>query len=202
MIYDICQMPVSCRWTIVSACAFAILRAQPSPAPQIRVVTVCELLANINQYANSAVAVVGRLESSVSLIDHYDFLSQDRCPHPVVTHGHVWTTKMIVWAYAEEGMPKPPAETPALDPALIAVKLSAVRETTVLGSHTAPSFREQGGAITYAGERSVPNEWAVIYGRIAKAPDLNKDCGIKGCGGFDVPIVLMTTGANTHVLKN
>ncbi len=202
MICDSCQIPLSCRWTIVSVFACGILRAQPSPAPQIKVVTVCELLANLNQYANTSVAVVGRLEGRVSLIDDYEFLSQDRCPHPVVTHGHVWTTKLIVWAYAEEGMPKPPADTPALDPALIAVKLSAVRETTVFGSHTVASFREQGGTITYAGERSVPNEWAVIYGRVVKASDFNKDCGIRGCGGLDVPIVLITTCANTHVLKN
>jgi hypothetical protein len=65
-----------------------------------------------------------------------------------------------------------------------------------------PIFRAQGRTLTHAGEISVADDWAVIYGRVVKSPDLSEDCGPRGCGRFDVPILLITTSANTHVLKN
>src|SRR5580692_2220593 len=57
---------------------------------QVKVVTVCEVLGDDNRYADTDVAVVGRMMHSVSLIDHYEFLSQDQCAHPVIAHGHTW----------------------------------------------------------------------------------------------------------------
>ena len=45
--------------------------------------TVCEVRGDHNRYADAAIAVVGRMERSVSLIDHYERLSQGRCKHPV-----------------------------------------------------------------------------------------------------------------------
>jgi len=45
------------------------------------IVTVCEVLGDVSRYAGAAVAVVGRMERSVDLIDHYEFLSQGRCEH-------------------------------------------------------------------------------------------------------------------------
>jgi hypothetical protein len=49
---------------------------------RVKVLTVCEVLAAVNRFADTAVAVVGRMERSVSLVDHYEFLSQDGCKHP------------------------------------------------------------------------------------------------------------------------
>ena len=54
---------------------------------QVKVLTVCEVLGNVADYADTGVAVVGRMERSVGLIDQAEFLSQDRCERPVITHG-------------------------------------------------------------------------------------------------------------------
>ena len=95
--------------------------------------TVCEVLGDVNRYADTAVAVVGRMERSVSLIDHYEFLSQDRCEHPAITRGHTWSNKIQIWADWEEGMPRPPSDGAKLQAAVLAAKLSFVRRTTRLG---------------------------------------------------------------------
>jgi hypothetical protein len=164
---------------------------------QVKVLTVCEVLGDVNRYTDTAVAVVGRMERSVSLIDHYEFLSQDRCEHPVVTHGHVWPDKIQIWVDWEEGMPKPPSDKPKLQGTVVAAKLSAVRQTTRLGSHQEPRFKVDGQPSNAA----VPNEWAVVYGRIVRSPRLNKDCGTGGCGGDDVPLIIIAEPGEVHTLR-
>src|SRR3954451_19216757 len=77
-----------------------------------KVLTVCEVLGGFKRYVDTAVAVVGRMERSVSRVDHYEFLSQGRCERPVITHGHTWSDKIQIWAKREEGMPKPPSDRP------------------------------------------------------------------------------------------
>ncbi len=162
--------------------------------------TVCEILGDLAHYANAAVAVVGRMERGVSLTDHYEFISQDRCKHPVVTHGHVWADKIQIWAAWEAGMPKPPSERPKLERSVIAAKLSSVRRTTKSGFHPELQFKADGRSIAYSGTTAVPDEWAVVYGRIVTAPNLNEDCGAGGCGGDDVPLVIITEPYNVHRL--
>jgi hypothetical protein len=72
------------------------------------------------------------MERSVSMVDHYEFISQDYCDRPVVTRGHVWSNKIHVWVDWEEGMPKPPSDRPKLQDAVVSAKLSAVSKTTKL----------------------------------------------------------------------
>ena len=152
----------------------------------------------LSRYHNRAVAVVGRVERTVSLIDHYEFLSQDRCEHPVVTHGHTWSNKIQIWAGWEEGMPKPPSDRPELKPSVLALRLSAVRRATELGTHQEPGINAIGNSIVYT---AVPNQWGLVYGRIAKNPDLDEDCGAGGCGGDDVPLVIIAEPYNVHELR-
>jgi hypothetical protein len=161
----------------------------------VKVLTACELLGDMNSYADSAVAVVGQLERSVSLIDHYEYLRQDGCEHPVVTHGHKWSNKIQIWTDWEEGMPKPPSNSPKLDQGIVAAKLSAVQKTTRLGSHQEPRFKTEGKSTT-----TVPNEWAVVYGRIVRSPRLDEDCGRRGCGGDDVPLIIVAKDEQVHTL--
>ena len=165
----------------------SVVLAQQDSDSGAKVLTVCEVLGGLNQYADTAVAVVGRMERSVSLIDHYEFLSQDRCDHPFITHGHVWPSKIQIWAHWEEGMPKPPGDRPTLQRRLVDTKLSIVRKTTKLGSHQEPRFDANGRPH----DGDAPNEWAIVYGRIVRNPDLNKDCGAGGCGGDDVPSIII-----------
>jgi hypothetical protein len=160
-----------------------IIVGQQRSNGQVSVLTVCEVLDNVTRYGDSAVAVVGRLERRVSLIDHYEFLSQDRCEHPLITHGHVWSDKIQIWAEWEAGMPKPPSDRPKLERSVVASKLSIARKTS--------KFTDTAAA---------PNQWAIVYGRIARVPNLNEDCGEAGCGGDNVPLVIIAEPYNVHRL--
>ncbi len=171
--------------------------AQQKSVDRMQVRTVCEVLGNVNRYADTAVAVVGRFERSVSIIDHYEFLSQDRCAHPVITHGHVWSDKIQIWVNWEEGMPKPPSGRPKLQDPVVAAKLSVVRRTTRLGSHQEPRLSEDGRV----GTTPAPNEWAVVYGRIVKSHALGEDCGGEGCGGDDIALIILAEPSEVHLLR-
>jgi len=95
-------------------------------------------------------------------------------------------------------MPKPPRAKLQLEQSALAAKLLAVQQTTKLGTHTEPYFKRKGNSIVYAGESEIPNEWAAIYGRIVTMPNLNKDCGAEGCGGDNVPLMLIAEPCNFH----
>ena len=168
---------------------------------KLKVFTVCEVLGNVNRYADTVVAVIGRWEPSISLTDHYDFLSQDRCEHPVVTHGHIWSDKIHVWSAWESGMPKPPSERPRLERPVLAAKLSAVRKTTRLGFHQEPQFELDGRSIVYSHSARKANAWAVAYGRVMKVEKLNQDCGAAGCGGDNFPLLLIAEPYNVNKLS-
>ena len=175
---------------IAAAMATSIAFGQRKPEANVKALTVCEVMGDFSRYADRVVALVGRMERSVSLIDHYEFLSQDRCEHPIITHGHKFRNRIQIWTDWEEGMPKPPTETPKLDVAQVAAKLSAIRKTTSLGSHGEPGID--------GSRRVVPNEWALVYGRIIKLPRFDEDCGSEGCGGDDVPLAII---AESHQVR-
>jgi hypothetical protein len=177
-----------------------VAAGQQASSSRVKVLTVCEVLADVSRYADAVVAVVGQLERSVSLIDHYEYLSQGRCQHPVVTHGHTWSNRIQIWTAWEEGMPKPPSDSPSLAPAVVAEKLSLVQKTTTLGVHQEPRFTTEGQSIRYSHTATVPNEWAVAYGRIVRSSRLDEDCGSKGCGGVDVPLVIIANEQEVHSL--
>jgi hypothetical protein len=176
---------------LVVACAG---QEKPNDAP---VVSVCEVLANVDRYADTDVSIVGRMERSVSFVDHSEFLSQDRCWHPLVTHGHTFPNRILILTEWEKGMPKPPGNSPTFARTRIAAKLSEVRRTTELGSHEEPQFNSAGKLTT----KLVPNEWALVYGRLVRTPRLNEDCGVGGCGGDDVPLVIIAKEREVHVLS-
>ena len=117
-------MKTPMSWMIASVLTIGLVSGQQQKShSQVKVLAVCEVLAEVDRYANSAIVVVGRMDGSVGLIDHYEFLSQDQCEHPVITHGHVWSNKIQVWAGLETGMPKPPSDSLRLDQSVLAAKL-------------------------------------------------------------------------------
>lgn len=191
-------MTPASRWIVAVALTMGVVFGQKPNAPT-QPFTVCEVLADVSQFADKAV-VVGRLESSGSLIDYSEFLSQDECEHPIITHGHHWSTEILVWARWEAGMPKPPTEKVTSEPSILAAKLQSVRRTTELGSHREQYFRSDGHVLSYAGTATKLNEWAVIYGRIVRMPSLDKDCGAGGCGGDNVPLAIIAEPYNVHQL--
>ncbi|HEY2017120.1 MAG TPA: hypothetical protein VGH38_26625 [Bryobacteraceae bacterium] len=176
----------------------SIAVAQQVPDKPLQVVTVCEVLGRYESFVDTVVAVVGRMEPSVSPIHQYDFLSQDRCGHPVITHRHTWSNKIQIWVEWEEGMPKPPSDRPTFDKAVLAAKLSVVRKTTRLGHYQEQQFNADRYPNTTA---RVPNAWAVVYGRIVRSHRLNEDCGAEGCGGDDVPLVLIAEPSQVRTLS-
>ena len=42
------------------------------------------------------------------------------------------------------------------------------------------------------------NEFAAVYGRLVRVPNLNEDCGARGCGGDNVPLVIIAEPYNVH----
>jgi hypothetical protein len=48
----------------------------------------------------------------------------------------------------------------------------------------------------------VPNEWAVVYGRIVRVANLNEDCGAEGCGGDNVPLLIIAEPYNIHGFRD
>jgi len=129
-----------------------------------------------------------------------EFLAQDHCEHPVITHGHVWSDKIQIWTTRELGMPKPPNDRPNLERSVVAPKLLIVRKTTELGFHQEPQFTVNGHSIEHTRTEPVADQWAIVYGRIVRAPSLNEDCGAGGCGGDNVPLVIIAEPFNVHRL--
>lgn len=188
------------QWIISIVVAGGIAFGQQKSPPRSEVLTVCEVLADVAGYADRPLIVVGRMEMTVGIIDHYEFLSEDQCDAPAVTHGHVWSTKIQIWAGRAQGMPKPPRTKPRLEASDLAAKLLIVRQTTALGFHDEPYFKKNGNSIEYAGTTSKPNVWAVVYGRIMKNPDLNEDCDTQDCRGHNVPLMIIAEPYNVHGL--
>jgi hypothetical protein len=52
----------------------------------------------------------------------------------------------------------------------------------------------------YTHTAEVPNKWGIVYGRIVRVPKLNEDCGAGGCGGDNVPLVIIAEPCNVHRL--
>jgi hypothetical protein len=164
--------------------AAAIPDGQYNSDAPVNVLTVCEVIANLDRYSNTNVAVVGHMERKVGVIDHYEFLSQDGCEPRILTNKHLWPNRILIWTIAEPGLPNPPEDKPKLENAVLAAKLAAVRNTTRLGTHKEPRPDGPGTSV-------VKNTWGVVYGRVVRSPLLDKYCAPKGCGGHDAPVILM-----------
>ncbi len=175
--------------SFAAAVAFAQQRSEKV------VLSVCEAINEPDRYAGAAVAVVGRMERSVSTIDQYEFLSQDGCAHPVVIHGHTCSNKIFIETEFETGKQPPPVGW-RMDRAELAVKLSEVRKTTTLGSHHEPRLNKDGTFSTV----TVPNTWAVVYGRVVRPPDMRPPDVRVDCGGFDSPLLILANPSDVRRL--
>jgi hypothetical protein len=172
------------------------------PSKKVNIVTVCELLANINEYNNTDVAVVGRMDQpGDKLIDHSEYVVQDHCEHPIVTKGYVWPSKALIFSQGRlESLAKAPRDQPELDHTVLGEKASAVQKTTKLGFHKEPRLSQK-GSVHFA---NVRDEWIVAYGRIFCAPNLAREaCRNIGCRGFigGAPLVIIVEPKNIHIIS-
>src|SRR5437870_3014287 len=103
-----------CIVAVTITTGIAVGQPKSNKGPTV-VATVCDVLGDVNRYADADIAIVGRMERSVSLIDHYEFLSQDHCEHPLITHGHTFQNRIQIVTESDDGMPKPPSNRPKLE---------------------------------------------------------------------------------------
>lgn len=166
-----------------------------------KIVSVCEVLANLKGYGNSVVAVVGRLDVTGIIFDRHSFVSQDECDAPLTTQGHVWPSSILIWTLREEGLPDPPRDTPQLDQQILAEKLSAAGKKTILGVRKEFRIGKEGQIINTI----VRNQWVVAYGHTFYSTHLttNPSCKEKGCNGFlgQAPIVITVDPKNVHTVN-
>src|SRR5215469_3879234 len=101
-------MRLAIQYIVAVATSAGIMFGQRKPNDRPPLVTVCEVLGNVDAYADADVAIVGRMERSVSVVDYSEFLSQDHCEHPLITQGHTFPNRIQILTYWEDGMPKPP----------------------------------------------------------------------------------------------
>ena len=174
----------------------------PVKAPKlVKPVTVCEVLADLNRFSGKPVAIAGRLDCSWSLTDHTCHLAEDKCDRPVVTQGFVWPNKILLMEDWEEGMPKPPTESPEIESAAVFQKLFLISQTTSLRFHKEPLFRTKDSTIIFSRMADVMDMWGAAFGRLFTTPNLKKDgCGDEvGCGGFDgAPAALIINSGSIH----
>src|SRR5215472_12211564 len=118
------------RFSIVSL-MFMAAAGLLSGQDQVKILSVCELLANLNEYGNSAVAVVGRLDVTGVIYDRRNYVSQDQCETPVLTENYLWPNRILISTTPEKGLPNPPTDKPNLDRHLLAEKLANIKGNTI-----------------------------------------------------------------------
>ena len=178
---------------------------QTARSRDVQLLSVCEILSDLQKYRGKDLAILGRIDCGNSLIDHVCFLAEDRCERPLTIEGHVWPNQVLIVDNWEEGIPKPPTRKPEITQDTLVQKLSLVRRRTKLGLHKEPRFKNKGHTITFSHMADVNDEWAVAYGMLFAASKLRKPpCNDEiGCGGFlGAPVALIITVENLHTLKD
>jgi hypothetical protein len=126
--------------------------------------TVCELLENVDQYDGSVVAVVGRLSSNV-----FDgvWLSENDCSGKVASSDPHWPYAVFLSCYADE-RPNPDEDKLDINAEALKAKLDRLRKTTQLEYYT-PLFLPRSGETSHQPQaQTQPKKevWAVAVGRI------------------------------------
>jgi hypothetical protein len=170
-------------------------------AQQTKVVSVCEVMANPEQYGNSVVAVVGRLDATGIVWDRRNFVSEDQCEKPVSTNGYAWPGKILIWTQREKGLPDAPSKRPQFDRRALADKIASMSKSTDLGSRREFQVDKQGDLK----DTVVKNQWVVAYGHTFYSPNLTNTGACKGfgCDGFNgnAPIVIVVDPKNVRALN-
>jgi hypothetical protein len=169
---------------------------------QVKIISVCELLANLNEYGNSAVAVVGRLDVTGVIYDRRNYVSQDQCESPVLTENYLWPNRILISTTPEKGLPSPPTDKPNLDRQLLAEKLASMKGKTILGLRNEFSGIDKNGQVV---STVVHNQWVVAYGHTFYSPRLTSgdSCKEIGCQGFagKVPVIIMVDAKTVHTIN-
>ena len=150
--------------------------AQVKADEPIKVLTVCEVLSDLEHYDGRQIAILGRFDRG-GLIDGGCALVEDRCEKPVVTKGYVWKNRIDV-PFVSTALQQT-AEI-VLDEAQLNEKLDLVRKSSDLRCTDWPVFLPS-GKIT---RRSIKDQWAVAYGEIQFRKGLEPPTGTVGSASF------------------
>ena len=168
---------------------------------QAKIVSACEVLANLDEYGNAVVAVVGRLDVTGVIYDRRNYVSQDGCGSPVITENYLWPNKILIWTTHEKGLPNPPTDKPELDQQLLAEKVASMKGTTSLGLRNEFRVDKNGQLVNFIAQ----NEWVVAYGHTYYSPHLTtaESCKEFGCEGFSgkAPVIITVDPKNVHTIK-
>jgi hypothetical protein len=151
---------------------FAQLDATPTAG--IRVLTVCESLADLNRYSGQTVILVGKLGSTMEGV----WLSQN-CEHKLVTDGYTWADTISL-AYVERVEPPPnlPKGFKWNEP-LLKAKLKDVQKTTELEVLKKYHYSDKWYAVFGRFETRLPLQvvrggggtlWGYGFGHLSAAP--------------------------------
>jgi len=197
-------MAAPIRVVVLIACA-GVLLAQGNKNDAVRMLTVCELLADRQALHDKNVAVVGRLDCGHSLIDNPCRLTADRCDRTIITpDGHRWPNQVYLGDW-EEGAPRPAHTDFHIDQAVLDQKLSLLRSTTKLGFHKEPRYKTEGRVIVFSHREDVRDKWAVAFGRVYSPRGLAWDkCGDHpACGGYyEAPVALIILSRDNIIEVN
>ena len=153
-------------------CGVAVAQEKSSETP-LKPVTVCEILANPQQFNGRAVAALGRFDYT----DEGEWLSEDDCGAKLVTGGYTWPN--IIWLdCCYETAPDHLQGALVVDDSALNEKLQEVRKTTQLKYQKRIVFfvkPQKTGAISEW--RDVKDQWAVVYGRLETRQDLQPPTG-------------------------
>jgi hypothetical protein len=147
------------------------IRAQDTSVVPVRaehtkevLLTVCELLENVDQYAGNVVAVVGRLSSAP-----FDgaWLSENGCSSKVPSSDPHWPYAVFLGCF-EDKRPNPADGKLDINAEALKAKLDRLRRTTQLDYYT-PLVAPRPGE---AARKPQPKKetWAAAFGRIKPSP--------------------------------
>jgi len=139
---------------------------------------VCEVLAEVNRYADSAV-LWSADGASVSLLT-VSVLVEDKCEHRDHAMEHVWSNKIRFGLFGERNAkPRVQSSTRTINCGCEVRCRSTDHE---IGHSRRSLLQERTGTrLCTRGQKLMTYEWAVVYGRIARMPRLSEDCGAEGC---------------------
>ena len=168
---------------------------------QVKIVSVCEVLANLNDYGNSVVAVVGRLDVTGVIFDRHTYISQDACDQPLTTESYVWPNKILIWPNRDKQLPSPPTERPDLSQQLLVEKPSSVSWNTTLTLRKEFRIDKNGEIVNIV----VQNPWVVAYGHTYYSLNLtsNPSCKEFACNGFleKAPVIIVIDPKSARILN-
>jgi hypothetical protein len=113
---------------------------------------------------------------------------------------HVWPNKIWLEDWPEKA-PRLPVPVFRVDEAILAFKLAALRESTILTKHPRLTLTQE-GVVTKA---DIEDEWGVAFGRvILRNLKPNSNCThAAGCGGFnETPVTLVVDFNNVRIFRN